>query len=232
VVGAEALVRWNTPTRGLVPPGHFIPLAEEIGLIVAMDHWVMGEACRQARAWQDAGLPAITMSVNLSALVFRQPDLIERVAEALSTSGLAPGLLELELTESVLVDDVERMIETVRRLKALGVMLAIDDFGTGYSSLAYLKRFAVDKLKIDQSFVRGDDPQDAAIVQAVIQLGQSLQLKTIAEGAETEAQVERLRSKGCFEVQGYYFSRPLPAEEFVEFLRRSADGVPAIPAIA
>jgi diguanylate cyclase (GGDEF)-like protein/PAS domain S-box-containing protein len=227
VVGAEALVRWNDPARGMVPPGLFIPLAEEIGLIVPMDHWVMAEACRQARAWEDAGLPAITISVNLSALVFRQPDLIERVGATLATSGLAPERLELELTESVLVDDVEKMIETVRRLKALGVKLAIDDFGTGYSSLAYLKRFAVDKLKIDQSFVRGDDPQDAAIVQAVIQLGQSLQLKTIAEGAETEAQVQRLRSKGCYEVQGYYFSRPLPADEFVAFLRRAADGVPA-----
>ena len=225
VVGAEALVRWMHPDKGMIPPGRFVPLAEETGLIVSMDQWVMEEACRQARAWLDEGLPALTISINLSAHQFKLPDLVERVRRSLADNQLSPQSLELELTESVLVQDVEKMIGLVAELKALGVRLAIDDFGTGYSSLAYLKRFNVDKLKIDQSFVRGEDPQDAAIVQAVIQLGHSLNLKTIAEGAETIEQVRYLHAKGCLEVQGYYFSKPLPANEFAVFLRAAAHGV-------
>jgi diguanylate cyclase (GGDEF)-like protein/PAS domain S-box-containing protein len=230
VVGAEALIRWRHPDKGMVPPGRFIPLAEETGLIVPLDEWVMKEACRQTVAWRAAGLPLQSISVNLSGLQFRQTDLVDRVRNTLAESGLPPECLELELTESILVHDVDTVLSTVNQLKEIGVKLAIDDFGTGYSSLAYLKRFAVDKLKIDQSFVRGTDVQDAAIVQAVIQLGKSLNLRTIAEGAETHAQVQTLRDKGCFEVQGYYFSKPLPADEFVAFIERSlVEGVwPAI----
>jgi diguanylate cyclase (GGDEF)-like protein/PAS domain S-box-containing protein len=221
VAGAEALIRWRHPVKGMVPPGRFIPLAEETGLIVALDEWVMKEACRQAVAWRASGIPLHSISVNLSGLQFRQTDLVGRVRATLAESGLPPECLELELTESILVHDVENVLSTVEQLKAIGVKLAIDDFGTGYSSLAYLKRFAVDKLKIDQSFVRGTDVKDAAIVQAVIQLGKSLNLRTIAEGAETHEQVQTLRDKGCFEVQGYYFSKPLPAELFAAFVERS-----------
>ena len=224
VFGAEALVRWQHPEKGMIPPGRFIPLAEETGLIVALDNWVLREACRQARAWIDEGLPPIVMSVNFSGLLFRQSDLVERVSAALRESGLAPEFLEVELTESVLIHDVEKVLATVSQLKGLGCRLAIDDFGTGYSSLAYLKRFAVDKLKIDQSFVRGTTLEDAAIVSAVIQLGQSLNLNIIAEGAETVEQVQYLRDKGCFEVQGYFFSKPLPAIAFAAFLRDSVSG--------
>lgn len=221
VTGAEALIRWNHPEMGMMPPGRFIPLAEETGLIVAMDNWVLREACRQAKAWANEGLPELTMSVNFSGLQFRQVNLAEQVRTVLEETGLPARYLEVELTESVLIHDVENVLATIARLKALGIRLAIDDFGTGYSSLTYLKRFSVDKLKIDQSFVRGTTPEDAAIVSAVIQLGQSLNLKTIAEGAETPEQIKGLRDKGCFEVQGYYFSRPLPAEEFVKFVRSS-----------
>ena len=221
VTGAEALIRWQHPVRGMIPPGQFIPLAEETGLIVPMDNWVMREACRQARAWVADGLPALMMSVNLSGLQFRQSNLVDRVRGVLADTGQPAECLEVELTESVLIHDVEKVLVTLSQLKALGVRLAIDDFGTGYSSLAYLKRFAVDKLKIDQSFVRGTTAEDAAIVAAVIQLGNSLNLKTIAEGAETEAHVRQLSDKGCSEVQGYYFSKPLPADAFAAFVRRS-----------
>jgi len=228
VVGAEALVRWQHPVKGLVAPGQFIPLAEETGLIVAIDRWVMGEACRQGRNWLDRGLPALVISVNLSGLQFRQSDLVERVQAVLDESGLPPAQLEIELTESVLIDNVESVLATISRLKEVGVRLAIDDFGTGYSSLAYLKRFAVDRLKIDQSFVRGTTPEDAAIVSAVIQLGHSLNLVTIAEGAETSGQVESLRTKGCLEVQGYYFSKPMPAADFEVFLQASLQSKPTV----
>ena len=221
VTGAEALVRWSHPEKGLVPPGRFIPLAEETGLIVALDNWVLREACRQAKAWVDEGLPKLTISVNFSGMQFRQTDLVERVRSVLEETGHPAEYLEVELTESVLIHDVENVLATISRLKGLGIRLAIDDFGTGYSSLAYLKRFSVDKLKIDQSFVRGASPEDAAIVSAVIQLGHSLNLKTIAEGAETLEQVQELVDKGCGEVQGYYFSKPLPVDQFAEFLRQS-----------
>ena len=219
VTGAEALIRWQHPGKGMIPPGRFIPLAEETGLIVPMDNWVMREACRQARTWVAEGLPALMMSINLSGLQFRQTDLVERVRAVLDDTGQPADCLEVELTESVLIHDVEKVLVTLAQIKALGVRLAIDDFGTGYSSLAYLKRFAVDKLKIDQSFVRGTTAEDAAIVAAVIQLGHSLNLKTIAEGAETAEHVRSLKDKGCLEVQGYYFSKPLPADEFAAFVR-------------
>jgi diguanylate cyclase (GGDEF)-like protein/PAS domain S-box-containing protein len=221
VIGVEALLRWTNAELGEITPSRFIPVAEDSGLIVPIGAWVIEQACRQAQAWRHAGLTDITMSVNLSALQFRRAGLIETVAGALERSGLPPHLLELELTESILLQDVENTLDTVRQLKAMGVRLAIDDFGTGYSSLSYLKRFAVDRLKIDQSFVRdiGTDPDDAAIVQAVIQLARSLRLGIIAEGVETPEQLAFLCEAGCPEVQGYLFSRPLPPAQLEAFLR-------------
>ncbi len=220
VTGVEALLRWRNPELGDVSPSRFIPVAEDSGLIVPIGAWVIEQACRQAQAWRQAGLPDLTMSVNLSALQFRRAGLIETVAGALARSGLPPHLLELELTESILLQDVENTLDTVQQLKALGVRLAIDDFGTGYSSLSYLKRFAVDRLKIDQSFVRdiSTDPDDAAIVTAIIQLARSLRLGIIAEGVESPDQLAFLREAGCREVQGYLVSRPLAPTALEAFL--------------
>ena len=223
VIGAEALIRWNHPESGMIAPARFIPVAEESGLIVPIGAWVMKEACRQAMAWRRAGLPELTMAVNLSAVQFRRGDVEQTVISALEDSGFDPALLELELTESILIHNTENVLATVKRLKLLGVKLSIDDFGTGYSSLSYLKRFAVDKLKIDQSFIRdlASDPDDAAIVRAIIQMARSLNLKTIAEGVEDHEMLEHLRIFHCDEAQGYYFARPMPAEEFVRYLLRS-----------
>ena len=220
VVGAEALIRWLHPERGMVSPAHFIPIAEDSGHIVPIGEWVMREACRQAVAWHQAGLPELVIAVNLSAVQFKRSNLEMSVTRALGDSGLKPGLLELELTESILMQDTESILGTVRRLKALGVKLSIDDFGTGYSSLSYLSRFAVDKLKIDQSFVRDmvDNPGNAAIVRAIIQMAKSLNLKTIAEGVEDENLLSPLRLHHCDEAQGYYFGRPMPADEFARYL--------------
>ena len=221
IIGVEALLRWHNSELGDVVPARFIPVAEDCGLIVPIGAWVLEEACRQAQAWRKAGWPDMTMSVNLSALQFRRAGLIETVAKVLRMSGLPPHLLELELTESILLQDVENNLDTVRQLKALGVRLSIDDFGTGYSSLSYLKRFAVDRLKIDRSFVRdiSTDPDDAAIVRAVIQLARSLRLGIIAEGVETQEQLAFLQEEGCREVQGFLFSRPLAPEGLEDFLR-------------
>jgi len=223
VVGVEALLRWRTP-EGLVPPGKFIPLAEETGLIVPMGAWVIQEACRQARTWLDAGLPPMTMAVNLSALQFHRDNLLITVGDALSAASLPAASLELELTESILIQDAEATLATLKAMNAMGVLLSIDDFGTGYSSLAYLKRFTVDKLKIDQSFVRDitSDGDSAAIVRAVVQMASSLKLKTIAEGVETESQAAALRATGCDEVQGYLYARPMPAAECEAYLRGKA----------
>lgn len=220
IVGAEALLRWQHPGRGLVSPGQFIPIAEDSGLIVPIGEWVMREACRQTHAWRQAGLPAITVAVNLSALQFQRADLLDTVSQALTASGLAPEWLELELTESILIQDTDSALRTVRQLRAMGLRLSIDDFGTGYSSLSYLQKLAVHTLKIDQSFVRGlaSDADSAAIVRAVVQLAHSLKLNTIAEGVETDFQLAFLRNQGCDQVQGYYFSRPLPAIEFAHLL--------------
>lgn len=221
VVGVEALVRWHREHHDLVPPGRFIPVAEDSGLIVPIGDWVLREACAQARRWIDQGFAALTVAVNLSAVQLQRGDLERSVIEALSQSGLEPSLLELELTESLLLDDAEGVIETLRRLKSLGVRLSIDDFGTGYSSLAYLKRFAVDKLKIDQSFVRdiASDPDDAAIVRAIVGMARALKLKVVAEGVETE-EIERfLCVFNCDEAQGYHFARPMPAEALSAWLR-------------
>ena len=214
IIGLEALLRWSSETLGNVPPSRFIPLAEECGLIIPIGDWVLREACRQARAWQDAGLAPVPVGVNLSALQFRRSDIVAGVAAALAESGLAGHWLELELTESLLMESGPDVILTLGRLKALGVRLSIDDFGTGYSSLAYLKRFPVDRLKIDQSFVRdlAQNPDDAVIIRTIIQLGHNLRLEVIAEGTETLEQVDFLRREGCTAAQGYLFSRPLPAE--------------------
>lgn len=221
VIGAEALIRWNHPELGLLAPARFISVAEDSGLIVPIGEWVLGEASRQCVAWQDAGLPRITMAVNLSAVQFKRGDLLEVVTNALRQSGLDPTCLELEMTESALVKDPATVMKTVERLKELGVIFSIDDFGTGYSSLAYLKRFKVDKLKIDQSFVREitQSASDAAIVSAIVAMARSLGLKTIAEGIESKEVLDSLRSCGCDEAQGYYLGRPMPATVFAEMLR-------------
>ncbi|MEO5795750.1 MAG: EAL domain-containing protein [Rhodoferax sp.] len=232
VIGVEALIRWNHPELGMVPPARFIPVSEESGLIVPMGDWVLREACRQAVAWQHAGLPALCMAVNLSAVQFKRGSVEQSVVQALEETGLNPALLELELTESILIQNAEGVLDSVKRLKLLGVKLSIDDFGTGYSSLSYLKRFAIDKLKIDQSFVRdlATDPDDAAIVRAIIQMARSLNLRTIAEGVETADMLHQLRAFGCDEAQGYYFARPMPADELANYLRQAkASG--AVPVV-
>jgi diguanylate cyclase (GGDEF)-like protein/PAS domain S-box-containing protein len=220
VIGAEALLRWRHPELGFVPPVDFIPVAEESGLIVPIGEWVLHEACRQAVAWQAPGQPPLSVAVNISAVQFARGDLEDTVRRALAASGLAPELLELELTESILIRNVDSVLSTVRRLKRLGVTLSIDDFGTGYSSLTYLKRFAVDKLKIDQSFVRDlvSDADSAAIVRAIVQMAQSLNLKTVAEGIEDEGVIAHLRAMGCDHGQGYGIARPMPAQALLEFL--------------
>ncbi len=224
IIGAEALIRWQHPAEGLVPPGRFIALAERSGHIVPIGEWVLNETCRQARIWADRYPDAPVVAFNLSALQFKRGNMLDMVSTALATSGLRPDRLELELTESVLLQDVEATMKTLRHLKALGVKLSIDDFGTGYSSLAYLKQLAVDKLKIDQSFVRDmlNDADGASIVKAIIQLGHTLQLTTIAEGVETRAQRDFLAAAGCDEAQGYLFSRPVPADEFERLFERGA----------
>jgi diguanylate cyclase (GGDEF)-like protein/PAS domain S-box-containing protein len=216
IVGAEALVRWNSDDFGLVAPGRFISVAEESGLIVQLGEWVLSEACRELRRWHDAGHTQLSMAVNLSAIQFRRGSVEESVMRALEAAGADPAALELELTESILLQGAEHVLASVRRLKSLGVRLSLDDFGTGYSSLAYLKRFAIDKLKIDQSFVRDlpTDPDNAAIVRAVIQMAKSLNLRVLAEGVESDAAAENLRLLECDFVQGFHFGRPMPAEEF------------------
>ncbi len=215
-VGAEALLRWQHPERGLVPPGEFVPLAEETGLIVPIGRWALGEACHRARVLneQRAVGPPLTMSVNLSARQFRNPSLIEEVAGALEEAGLEPGVLVLEITESVVMDDATGTVGTLEGLKALGVGLAVDDFGTGYSSMAYLRRFPVDHLKVDRSFVAGlgRNPEDDVIVAGMISLAHALGLGTVAEGVETEGQLARLEGMGCDLAQGFYFSEPLTGE--------------------
>lgn len=221
VVGGEALLRWHHPELGGVPPSRFIPIAEEHGLIVSIGEWVLREACRQNRQWQDQGLPKRPVAVNLSALQFRQRNIVELIRDVLSDTGLEARWLELELTESLIMDEAENVIETLRSLKAVGVRLSIDDFGTGYSSLSYLRRFAIDKLKIDRSFVQDATrtADGAAIVKAVIGLAKTLNLCVIAEGVETHEQLHFLSQQGCDEVQGYYFARPMPPEAFAHFIR-------------
>ncbi|MFW5824757.1 MAG: EAL domain-containing protein [Marinobacter sp.] len=222
VVGAEALLRWHHPELGPVSPARFIPIAEESGLIVEIGEWVLRKVCLRGRAWQRAGLPPITLAVNVSAIQFQRPDLPATVARVLAETGFDGRHLELELTESVLAGDEARVADTIGQLKQHQVRVAIDDFGTGYSSMAYLNRFAVDKLKIDQSFIRdmATDHNSASVVTAIISLAHSLGLKVIAEGVETEQQVAQLRQLNCDEAQGYHFGRPMPAGAFEASLRR------------
>jgi diguanylate cyclase (GGDEF)-like protein/PAS domain S-box-containing protein len=222
IIGAEALVRWRHPVRGLVPPAEFIPLAEATGLVVQVGEWVLEAACAQAKLWKDAGLPPIRLAVNVSAREFTA-SLPGRVMDTLNRYGLEPTWLELEITESTLMHNIDRVIGIMDRITALGVTLSLDDFGTGYSSLSYLKRFPIDTLKIDRSFTIGipSDANDCAIANTIISIAQQLKHKVIAEGVETVEQLAFLKSSGCDEVQGYLFSRPLEAEAFEVALREN-----------
>ncbi|MCL6435991.1 MAG: EAL domain-containing protein [Leptolyngbyaceae cyanobacterium HOT.MB2.61] len=220
IIGAEVLLRWHNPELGLVQPDKFIAIAEGTGLIIPIGEWVLKAACAQAKAWQNANRLPLQISVNLSARQFRQEDLVKKVATTLEEIGLEADVLTLELTETSVMEDVDITIEILTKLKEMGIGISIDDFGTGYSSLNYLKRFPIDKLKIDRSFVQDitTDPNNAAISKAIIAMAQSLQLKVIAEGVETEEQCNFLRQSGCHAMQGYLFSPPLPAEEFEQLL--------------
>ncbi len=221
IIGLEALLRWQHPELGLVPPDKFIRIAENSGLIVPIGEWVLRTACVQARKWQDEGLLAVPVAVNVSAVQFRQPDFCERIGRVLSETGLASQYLELELTESLLLSNADTRLSVLQDLRAMGLTLAIDDFGTGYSSLSYLKYFPVSKLKIDRSFIRdvAVNPDDAAITTAIISMAKSLSLKVIAEGVEDEAQMSFLRAHQCDEIQGYYFSKPLAVDKVADKLR-------------
>jgi diguanylate cyclase (GGDEF)-like protein/PAS domain S-box-containing protein len=227
LVGMEALVRWRHPSLGILPPSEFVPLAEDSGLIIALGEWVMRDACLQNKAWQDKGLAPMRLSVNFSARQFQQPGFIAMVAQILKETNLDPRWLELELTESSIMKEPEQAIEKLHELKLMGIRVAIDDFGTGYSSLNYLKRFPIDTLKIDKSFVSDvcKDPHDTAIVRAIITLGHALDLTVIAEGVETHEQLQYLTSLGCDVVQGFLFSKSLSVRAFEELLceqRRAA----------
>ena len=220
----EALIRWRSPELGLISPADFIPLAEDSGLISAIGAWVMYVACAQNKAWQDAGLPSVCISVNVSAHQFAQGALPAMVAKALKETALEARYLEVELTERVMMDDTESSIRQIAELRQMGVSVSLDDFGTGYSSLGYLSRFLLDKLKIDQSFVRNitSAPRSAAIVKASIALARSLNITVIAEGVETEGQLGYLRQAGCEEIQGYLFSRPVPPDELAVLVGRGS----------
>jgi EAL domain-containing protein (putative c-di-GMP-specific phosphodiesterase class I) len=225
ITGAEALIRWTHPTRGLVPPAQFIPVAEDCGLIRPIGAWVLRQACQQSKAWVDAGLPAASMAVNVSAMELRDESYLENLLVVLDQTGMDPRMLELELTESVLMTHAETAASILQTLREHGVQIAIDDFGTGFSSLSYLRKFRIDALKIDQSFVSqvtsaGDE---TSIVAAVISMARSLQLRVVGEGVETVDQLRFLQAQDCDEVQGYYVSRPVPHEEFAELLRSGID---------
>ena len=222
ITGAEALIRWTHPVRGAISPAQFIPVAEDCGLIVPIGRWVLRQACEQAREWLDAGLPAITMAVNVSAMEFQDEGFLQGLFLILEETASGSRALELELTESVLMKRVESTAAILRTLKESGVQVAVDDFGTGYSSLSYLRKFPIDSLKIDQSFVRqiGTAADDAAIVTAVISMARSLKLRVVAEGVETLKELEFLKAHECDEAQGYYFSRPVPGAA----VRRAARG--------
>lgn len=229
IVGVEALIRWQHPQRGLLQPGHFVSIAEDCGLILPIGRWVLREACRQAGAWINSGLPAIIVAVNTSALEFRSEEFLENVRATLNTTGFDPHLLEIELTESILMRDVESTNSVLHSLSDMGIRLAIDDFGTGYSSLSYLRRFPINTLKIDKCFVNqlNTNPDDATIVQAVIGLGKSLHQQVIAEGVETQEQYEFLLAENCDEGQGYYFGRPLAPQSLAALLKTGHSLIPA-----
>ncbi len=222
IVGAEALVRWNHPELGAISPAKFIPVAESTGMITAIGEWVLREACRQTKRWQEQGLPPIHISVNISPWQFKHSNLTQLILDVLEETQLDPQYLELEITESVLMDDSEKIHQTMEKLHQMGIKIAIDDFGTGYSSLLYLKRFPIEVLKIDRSFIKNlnEDPSDAAITKGIIALAQSLSLSTVAEGVQSKKQLNFLRSLGCHRIQGFIFSQGLPKEEFERLLRR------------
>ena len=220
ISGVEALLRWRHPDRGLIQPLNFVPIAEQSGLIVPIGQWVLLEACRQARTWMDAGLPPVRMAVNVSAVEFMAKDFLSGVRAALISTGVAPNNLELELTETVLMHDADSTIQTLHALKDIGVQLAIDDFGTGYSSFSYLRKFPLDSLKVDRSFINeiAPDSDNATILSALINIGKSLKHRVVAEGVETLEQLHFLQKAGCSEGQGYFFCHPVIAEKFAEFL--------------
>ncbi|MBF0358943.1 MAG: EAL domain-containing protein [Magnetococcales bacterium] len=220
VVGMEALVRWQHPETGLIPPGEFISVAEETGLIIPLGEWILRAACRQTKEWLDAGFSPLKVAINLSARQFREEGLLDLIKRVLDETGLPSGMLELEITESMVMDDVEEAINVLGQLRAQGISIAVDDFGTGYSSLSYLRRFPINTLKIDQAFIRDltSDSKDAAIIESIISLAKGLDLRVVAEGVEALEQQNYLDSEGCDEIQGYYFSRPLPALAFTQFL--------------
>lgn len=226
MVGVEALVRWRHPNLGLVSPAKFIPVAETAGLIISIDEWVLRTACRQVKAWHNQGLPLVRLSVNLSSRCFHQPNLVPMVTNALLETQLPPRYLELELTESCMMQDIDQAVKTLGELRALGLTVSLDDFGTGYSSLSYLRSFPIDTLKIDRVFIQGltASPDADAIVTAILAMAHALKLKVIAEGVETEEQLAFLNKQGCDEVQGYLYSQPLPAEELQALIRNWPHG--------
>ncbi len=230
VFGAEALLRWRRPGVGVVTPVSFLAQAEESGLIVPINEWVLMEACRQAAAWQDAGFVDLRMSINLSVIQFKRRSVYSAVSKAIEVAGVTPALIDLELTESVLLGEAEDAVSQLHTLKELGVTLSLDDFGTGYSSLSYVRRFPLDRLKIDRSFIQrlGENQSDLAIVRTIIDLAHILRLRVLAEGVETLPQLSRLQAEGCDEVQGLYFSKPLPAEAFTDHLIRERGKMPAV----
>jgi diguanylate cyclase len=232
ITGVEALIRWRHPQRGLVLPAQFIPIAEDSGFIVAIGRWVLREACRQGRAWQDAGTPPIRITVNISAVELRDKDFVAGVGVILKETGLPPARLELELTETFLMLDSKSTADVLHALSEFGVQLALDDFGTGYSSLSHLRRFPIDTLKIDRAFVRdiAQNGDDASIVGAVIAMARGLRIRVVAEGVETEEQLAFLQTHGCHEVQGHYLGEPSDAGEFTELLTHSA--IATLPARA
>jgi predicted signal transduction protein with EAL and GGDEF domain len=221
IIGLEALLRWQHPTLGLVPPDKFIRIAENCGLIVPIGEWVLRTACSQARKWQDEGIPAVSVAVNVSAVQFRQEGFCQLIRKVLDETGLSPQHLELELTEGLLLANADVTFSVLQELTDMGLTLAIDDFGNGYSNFTYLRQFRVSKLKIDRSFIRdvAVNPDDAAITTAIISMAKSLNLKVIAEGVEDEAQMSFLRAHQCDEIQGYYFSKPLAVDKVADKLR-------------
>jgi predicted signal transduction protein with EAL and GGDEF domain len=228
VTGMEALARWQHPERGLVPPDAFISVAEETGVILQLGEWVLRTACRQNKEWQDAGYPPVRVTVNLSARQLQDEFLVGLVSGVLEETGLDPRYLQLEITEGAVMTNLEFIIEMLHELRAMGVGISVDDFGTGYSSLSYLKRFPIDGVKIDRSFVRdlATDPNDAAIVTTIIAMAHNLGVKVIAEGVETEEQLDFLRARGCNEFQGYLLSRPVTVKAFEKLLRNGAPRPP------
>ncbi len=228
IVGVEALIRWNDPRKGLISPTKFIPVAEETGMIIPLSEWVLESALNQNRKWQEQGLAPIRIGINLSSHQFHRPGLIEYIEKLLGRTATSPELLELEITEGTIMSNAEQAIDTLRSIRAMGVGLSVDDFGTGYSSLNYLKRFPIQTLKIDQSFISRDfvtNKQEAAIVNSIIKLGHSLNLNVIAEGVETADQLHYLKNNLCNEIQGFYFSKPVSADEISDLLRKSENGL-------